>query len=143
MVYIVYSICQPPHFVNISQTAQMISIFFCMQFLFRIRRDDTKFRFDPNNIKGFFSWGQRGSTSKITITYIFYSLIFVKFGIKFLIVIEIKISERGPFYILREGAISKFSLFPDTIHYRRFDRVKTKYSEKVPFFPDEGRQSQN
>ena len=48
------SLCQSPHFRNISQMAWTISLFFCMHLLFGMRRDDPKFRFSSKTINGFF-----------------------------------------------------------------------------------------
>ena len=49
------SVSPSPYFVNISETAWTISIVICMQLLFRMSRDDSKFRPCPKTIlKGFF-----------------------------------------------------------------------------------------
>ena len=48
------SISQAPNFGNISQTARTISIIFCMQLLFRMKRDDIKYRFGSKTMNGFF-----------------------------------------------------------------------------------------
>ena len=74
-----------PHFGNISQMAQTISIIFCMQLLFRMRRDDTKFRFGLKTMKGFFREGYGGLHLKMSIFFIYCS-IFLKFGTIFLTV---------------------------------------------------------
>ena len=53
------SIRLSPHFGNISQTARMISIIFCVHLLFRMRRNDTNVCFGPQTVKGFFRGGPK------------------------------------------------------------------------------------
>ena len=61
------SVSQSPCFGNNSQTARTIPIIFCMQLLFRMRRDDTKFRLGLKSIKWFFRGLGGGPISKLPL----------------------------------------------------------------------------